>query len=108
MKDEDLMKILDLYEGVKPSAGFKTRVLASIRKPKIIRYLVPFAAAAGILIAVFVINNYAKTTPPIGFIVNDEEEINQNMELLANYEVVQCVDLVEDEKTMKNLEEFVQ
>src|SRR3989338_4417614 len=107
MEDKDLWKLLDLYEGAKPSAGVKSRVLANIRKPFIFRYLVPLAAAAGILIAIFVANDLTKTAQTDATI-NEEDEIAENLELLANYELVQYIDLLEDDDTLNQLEEFVQ
>src|SRR5262245_32401770 len=86
--------LLREYPAIEPSAGF-FRSMRRRLQPAILRFAAPLAAAAAaLLIALFLTHPSTPPAPPTPAVTEEERELVENLDLLQNYELLRTLEMV--------------
>ena len=87
-------ELLGEYPAIEPSAGFYRSIRRKL-SPAILRFAAPLAAAAAALLLALFLTHPAATPGPVAPTVTEEErELVENLELLQNYDLLRTLELV--------------
>ncbi|MBI2901042.1 MAG: zf-HC2 domain-containing protein [Planctomycetes bacterium] len=94
-------ELLDNYPAIEPSPGFAARIMARVRRPLILRFLAPIAAAAAVVVVsllLFLPRTSVKPVPPQA--TEEERELVENLDLLENLDTLATLEMVADESAL--------